>query len=96
MTIRTTNKTVTFDNPFFIGDYEEILPPGTYIVETDEELLEGLSFHAYRRILTLLHLPEISRNRRVERTLTIEPKDLDEALTRDEASNRAAADRPSV
>ncbi|HSR56277.1 MAG TPA: hypothetical protein VLN73_08540 [Alphaproteobacteria bacterium] len=54
MTVRTTKKTVTFVNSFKLGDFEEVLPPGTYDVETDEELLEGLSFHAYRRILTLI------------------------------------------
>jgi len=43
-------KTVTFANSFKLGDFEEVLPPGIYEVETDEELLEGLSFQAYRRI----------------------------------------------
>jgi hypothetical protein len=30
---------------------------GTYVVETDEELIHELSFPAYRRIATLLLLP---------------------------------------
>lgn len=73
MTVRTTKKTVTFANSFKLGDFEEVLPPGTYEVETDEELLEGLSFHAYRRTLTLIHLPAKSGRRELTRTLTIDP-----------------------
>ena len=44
MTIRTSEKTVTFRNPFVIGGFDEVLPAGVYSVETDEELLEGISF----------------------------------------------------
>jgi len=83
MTIRTTKKTVIFTNSFTLGDFGEILPPGSYNVETDEELLEGVSFHAYRRTLSLIHLPAKSG---LSRTLTIDPNELDAALERDAAS----------
>ncbi len=56
MTIRTSKKTVTFRRPFVLGGFDEVLPAGAYSVETDEELLEGISFPAYRRILTLIQL----------------------------------------
>jgi hypothetical protein len=52
MTTRTSNKTVTFRRPFVLGGFDEVLPAGAYCVETDEELLEGMSFPAYRRILS--------------------------------------------
>jgi hypothetical protein len=96
MTIRTTKKTVTFANPFILGNFDEVLPGGTYDVETDEEFLEGLSFHAYRRILTVIHLPAKSGHRGLARTLTIDPNELDAALKRDEASTAASAERPPV
>lgn len=91
MTVRTTRKTVTFASSFVLGDFDEVLPPGAYEVETDEELLEGLSFHAYRRTLTLLHLPG---PRGLSRVLTVDPNELDAALKRDGAS--AAAGRASA
>jgi hypothetical protein len=85
MTVRTSEKTVTFRRPFRLGDFDEVLQPGAYRIETDEELLAGISFPAYRRILTLMHLHAEPGRRGVERLLTIDPKELDEALERDQA-----------
>lgn len=96
MTIRTTKRTVTFVNPFTLGDFDEVLPPGTYDVETDEERLEGLSFHAYRRILTLIQLPTKSGQPGLSRTLTIDPNELDLALKRDAASATTSPGRAPV
>jgi hypothetical protein len=50
MTVRTTSKTVTLLHPFNLTGMDNVQPAGTYTVETDEELLEPLSFPAYRRI----------------------------------------------
>jgi hypothetical protein len=55
--MRTTRKTVTFDRPFTLATLDEVQPAGTYTVEVDEELLEGLSFLAYRRVATTIYLP---------------------------------------
>lgn len=96
MTVRTTKTTVAFAKPFTIGDFDELLPPGTYDVETDEELLEGLSFLAYRRTLTLIHLPATSEHPGLWRTLVIDPNALDAALKRDEASSVSSPERASV
>lgn len=93
MTIRTTKKTVIFANSFKLGGLEEVLPPGSYDVVTDEELLEGLSFQAYRRILTMIHLPANSGEPGLSRTLTIDPDQLDAALKRDAASGTASPER---
>ena len=85
MTIRTSKKTVTFRRPFVLGGLDEVLPAGAYIVETDEELLEGISFPAYRRILTLIRLQAKSGGPGLMRALTIDPNELDAALKRDQA-----------
>ena len=91
MTIRTSKKTVTFGRPFVLGGFDEVLPAGAYIVETDEELLEGISFAAYRRILTLLHLPTRTGNPGLTGVLTIDPNELEVALERDRASMECPA-----
>lgn len=93
MTTRTHYTTVTFRRPFALGGFDEVLPAGAYILETDEELLEGISFPAYRRILTLMHLHAEPGHPGVERLLTIDPKELDEALERDQA--QAPAEMPA-
>jgi hypothetical protein len=85
MTIRTSKKTVTFRKPFVLGGFDEVLPAGAYSVETDEELLEGISFPAYRRILTVIYLHAESDNPGLTRTLTIDSNELDAALKRDQA-----------
>ena len=85
MTVRTTKGTFTFANPFTFSGFDEVFPPGTYNVETDEELIEGLSFDAYRRTLVLIHLPTKSGRPGHSRTLTIDPNELDAALKRDAA-----------
>jgi hypothetical protein len=36
---------------------DKLQPAGTYEVDIDEELIEGLSFLAYRRVPTTIYLP---------------------------------------
>lgn len=81
MAVRTLLKTVTFRRPFNLGDESRPLPAGTYRVETDEELLEGLSFAAYRRTSTLLYLQPGRAG--VTEVMTVEPDELEAALLRD-------------
>jgi len=57
MTMRTTTRTVTFHRPFHLKGVDRLLPPANYRVITDEELIEGLSFPAYRRISTAIFVP---------------------------------------
>ena len=86
MTTRTIKRTVVFEKSFVLGGFDEVLSAGAYSVETDEELLDGISFPAYRRISTLIRLPTKSGNPAFTRALTIDPNELDAALLRDQAS----------
>jgi hypothetical protein len=79
MTARTSRKTVTFARPFSLSGIDKVQPAGTYTVETEEELLPGLSFPAYRRIATLIFL----RSRGVEEVVSIDPLELQAAQERD-------------
>ena len=83
MTIRTTRKTVTFRRPFSLSAIDEVQPSGTYTVDTDEELIDGLSFLAYRRVATLLHLPSTSSRVGVTELVTVNPLELEAALKTD-------------
>jgi hypothetical protein len=80
---RTTTKTVVFPHPFAIGAVDGLLPPGSYVVETDEELIPGISFLAYRRVRTTMILPIAFGARQV---VTIDPQELEVALVRDAES----------
>ena len=83
MLTRTTSKTINFTKPFVLGDFDEVLPSGDYIVEMDEELLQGVSFNVYRRIAVTVRLPAKIGNPELSRALTIDPHELEKALARD-------------
>jgi hypothetical protein len=57
MTIRSRRETITFAHPFRIKGVDRSLPAGAYEVITDEEMIEGLSFAAYRRVATMIVVP---------------------------------------
>src|ERR1700743_2098913 len=57
MTMRSRRETVTFQHPFRIRGIDRVLPPGSYEVITDEEMIEGLSFPAFRRVATMIMVP---------------------------------------
>jgi hypothetical protein len=61
-----------------------MLPAGGYRVVTDEELIDGLSFPAYRRVATMIFVPAQSHASTLE-MVTIDPHDLQAAQDRDHA-----------
>ena len=79
MTMRTTKSTVTFQAPFSMPSISGEQPAGTYDIEIDEELIEGIERTAYRRVATLLYLRTCDGTR----TCTITANDLAAALERD-------------
>jgi len=81
MTVRTTSRTVTFIHPFSLN-VAEVHPAGTYTVETDEELLQGLSIPAYKRTATLLRL-ERTTGPILTQIVETNPLELAGALARD-------------
>ena len=46
-----------FRRPFYLKGVDRLLPPADDRVMTDEEVIEGLSFAAYRRISTVIFVP---------------------------------------
>ena len=80
--MNTRNDTVSFSKPFLLKGVDRILPAGSYRVVTDEELIEGISFPAYRRVSTLIFVPGGSGGS-IE-MITIDPLDLRMALDRDD------------
>jgi len=83
MTMRTSTKIVTFHRPFSLKGVDRLLPPADYRVVTDEELIEELSFSAYRRVSTLIFVPGPSGSD-VE-MVAIDPLELEAAREQDAA-----------
>jgi hypothetical protein len=65
------------------------LDAGTYRLVVDEELIEGLSFTAYRRVATHLEIPAISVAMARRQFLQVSSAEIDEALARDGTSSEA-------
>jgi hypothetical protein len=86
MIARTLSKTVVFSKPFLLKGVDRFLPAGNYRVVTDEELIEALSFPAYRRVLTAIFVPAQSNPASAVEMVTIDPRDLP-ALDRDAAAS---------
>lgn len=78
MTLRTSSRTVTFRRPFSLKGVAGELPAGTYAVETDEELIEQLSFTAYQRVATSIRVPTGTSGGSYQ-VLRVDPADLQEA-----------------
>jgi hypothetical protein len=79
---RTARKTVTFAHPFALAGIDGVLPAGTYDVDTDEELIDGVSFLAWRRVATMIH---VSRDGATQ-VHPIDPADLTASLLNDASS----------
>jgi hypothetical protein len=83
LTIRTTRTTVSFSHPFTLQNLEGIQPAGEYVVLIDDEVIEGLSRIAYRRVATLFQTPAVSASQRLLQSFSISQTDLDAALMKD-------------
>jgi hypothetical protein len=83
MTMRTKARTVTFGHPFKLGREDDSFAAGEYLVQTDEEMIEGLSFPAWRRVATTIHV----RRNGATQVLPIDPWALDLMLSQDAAAS---------
>ena len=87
MTTRTRRHEVTFRHPFTIRGLDGEQPAGAYTIETDEELLEQLSFPVWHRIATTVVLPSGANSYAMFR---IDAGDLEAAEKRDAQAGAAA------
>lgn len=82
--MRSTETTVTFAHPFMLAGFDRQQPGGTYRLVTDEDEIPGLSFVAWRRVATMLHLPAIGATARRHQIVSVDPDELANALLLDE------------
>jgi hypothetical protein len=95
MITRSASRTVVFARPFALSAMDRMLPAGSYIVETDEELLQALSFPAYRRVATWLRVPARANSGTLDQVVNIDPAELELALARDAQPTGAADEGPA-
>ena len=90
MTTRTSSKQVTFRRPFLLSGLTDMQPAGTYTVDTEEELIDALSFSAWKRVATVMQL---TRGGATE-YLPVDPSEQSDAQIRDGAQIDASSPSP--
>ena len=83
MTTRTIRSIAVFNSAFNLGGIDGELPAGSYRIESEEELIESLSFVAFRRVETTIELPAIGSVGLKRQVVAIDPLDLAMAQERD-------------
>ena len=87
MSVRSRRETITFQHPFRIRGVDRLLPSGAYEIITDEEMIEGLSFPAFRRVATMIMVPAAAQNAAME-MVSIGSVDLSDAQRMDASAPR--------
>lgn len=80
---RTTRSVVQFLAPFTIMGLDSVQPSGDYAIDEDSEEIQGVSWLAFRRIATFIHLPSLTTRSTPQQMVLIDPADLEAALERD-------------
>lgn len=86
--MRSNQRTVTFSRPFVLSALDGQQPPGTYLVVTEEEPIEGVSFTAYRRTARMFHLPADPAPCETTQVVQLFGEEVDVALAADGAAFR--------
>ena len=81
---RTRREEMVFEYPFALAGWTDPQPAGTYAVETEEELLEGVSFPAYRRVSTTI-ARKANRGGALVQAIPVDPRELAELKAADRA-----------
>jgi hypothetical protein len=81
---RTTQRVIRFVSPFSLPGFGAQQPPGEYLVNDDEEPIEGALHLAWRRVATFIYLPAISTRSLMQQMVPVDPADLQAALEQDQ------------
>ena len=90
MTTRMTSKTVTFQRPFVLTGFVRLQAAGAYVVDTEEELIDALTFPVWKRLSSVMQLSALGKTEHVN----VDPYELHEALIRDGAQRLAHPPTP--
>ena len=89
MQSRTRREDIVFKRPFTLKGWAEPRPAGAYAVDTEEELVEGISFPAYRGVSTTITRRGTPAGALVE-AIPVDPRELAKARAADGAAGGSA------
>jgi hypothetical protein len=83
---------MTFLRPFVLDGFEGTLPAGTYELQSEQEIVDGMSLPDSLRTSVLIHLHSKDRSPALARTLTVPWDVLESAQIRDQAPAGSPSD----
>ena len=95
METRSTRTTLTFRNAFTLPHDVRTVPAGDYVLVTEEERLEGLTFNAYRRISAYLIVGGGPANPGRTEMIPVTEAELDALVARDVSASGPSQPVPS-
>jgi hypothetical protein len=84
MTSHTNESTVTFKQQFNLSSLDGPQPAGTYRLVVENEEIPGMSFIAYRRTSTMLHLPALTASAGKIQVFSVDRDELEAVLKMDQ------------
>lgn len=83
MAKRTTQVIARFSEPFELPGVDKPQPAGDYRIDHDEESVEGVSWIAWRRVGSFIHLPGIGVRSSTRQMAPIDAADLKGVIEKD-------------
>ena len=77
----TTRTAVAFDHDFHLAGLDARQPSGNYVIDIDEQPIDGLTFLASRRIGAILYVPRGSTPMDYRHAVLMNVPELDAALS---------------
>jgi hypothetical protein len=92
MQTRTRHSIARFLNPFTLTGLDHSQPVGEYNIDEDERSVEGMSWVAWQRVATIIHLPARRDGVGSRQMVKIDHAELEAALKQDRQYSAAPDD----
>jgi hypothetical protein len=83
MQTRTRHSTASFLHSFKLTGFDRAQPAGIYDIDEDEQSVEGMSWIAWHRVATFIHLPARREGAHSRQMVAIDRAELEAALELD-------------
>lgn len=80
MAMRTTHSVEQISKPFYLPGVPDQQPAGQYQIDHDEESIDGLSWIAWKRTISHIHIPSIGTVSLVQQSISLNTAQLDKIL----------------
>tara|TARA_B110000977_G_C10797133_1_gene384839 strand:+ start:338 stop:610 length:273 start_codon:yes stop_codon:yes gene_type:complete len=80
---RKSETRIDFAHSFVIKSHNETFPAGSYVLESYDELIDGISFIAYRTLQTFMRISTAKNGVVTQRILEVDRAEIDAALLAD-------------